>query len=109
MEVHGGVVPQSFEELEQLPGVGHKTASVVICTAFGYEAAATHSLSSLIGLIHGTCALVNLQNWNHSLDSFTVHVRQTAFRTQLRPAQGQLTVCKHFGVVTLEHLRQMWM
>ncbi len=36
MEVHDGVVPQTFEALEQLPGVGHKTASVVICTAFGY-------------------------------------------------------------------------
>ncbi len=36
MEDHDGVVPQTFEALEQLPGVGHKTASVVICTAFGY-------------------------------------------------------------------------
>ena len=32
---HNGVVPQTFQELEKLPGVGHKTASVVICTAFG--------------------------------------------------------------------------
>lgn len=31
---HGGKVPQSFEELEELPGVGHKTASVVIAHAF---------------------------------------------------------------------------
>ncbi len=30
VEKYGGNVPQSFEELEQLPGVGHKTASVVI-------------------------------------------------------------------------------
>jgi hypothetical protein len=30
VEVHGSVVPQTFEELEALPGVGHKTASVVI-------------------------------------------------------------------------------
>ena len=29
------MVPESFEELEKLPGVGPKTASVVICTAFG--------------------------------------------------------------------------
>ncbi len=35
MEVHDGTVPHTFEALEQLPGVGHKTASVVICTAFG--------------------------------------------------------------------------
>jgi endonuclease-3 len=35
---HGGVVPQSFEELEALPGVGHKTASVVMSQAFGHPA-----------------------------------------------------------------------
>ncbi len=33
-EKHGGRVPASFEELEALPGVGHKTASVVMCQAF---------------------------------------------------------------------------
>lgn len=37
-EVHGGVVPQTFEELEALPGVGHKTASVVMSQAFGIPA-----------------------------------------------------------------------
>lgn len=35
---HGGEVPQSFEELEKLPGVGHKTASVVMSQAFGVPA-----------------------------------------------------------------------
>ncbi len=35
---HGGEVPQSFEELEALPGVGHKTASVVMSQAFGVPA-----------------------------------------------------------------------
>lgn len=35
---HGGMVPQSFEELEKLPGVGHKTASVVMSQAFGVPA-----------------------------------------------------------------------
>ncbi|MDA0912816.1 MAG: endonuclease III [Bacteroidetes bacterium] len=35
IEEHAGVVPQSFEELEKLPGVGHKTASVVMAQAFG--------------------------------------------------------------------------
>ena len=33
-----GVVPQSFEQLETLPGVGHKTASVVMAQAFGVPA-----------------------------------------------------------------------
>jgi endonuclease-3 len=35
---HGGEVPESFEELEALPGVGHKTASVVMSQAFGHPA-----------------------------------------------------------------------
>lgn len=38
LEQHGGEVPRSFEELEKLPGVGHKTASVVMSQAFGVPA-----------------------------------------------------------------------
>ena len=38
IESHKGKVPKNFEELEQLPGVGHKTASVVMSQAFGYPA-----------------------------------------------------------------------
>ena len=38
LEKHGGQVPQNFEELEALPGVGHKTASVVMSQAFGFPA-----------------------------------------------------------------------
>lgn len=38
LEKHDGLVPQSFEELEALPGVGHKTASVVMSQAFGVPA-----------------------------------------------------------------------
>lgn len=35
---HGGEVPESFEHLEALPGVGHKTASVVMSQVFGHAA-----------------------------------------------------------------------
>lgn len=35
MEHHGGVVPDTLEALEKLPGVGHKTAQVVMAQAFG--------------------------------------------------------------------------
>jgi endonuclease III len=38
VERHAGQVPRSFEELEALPGVGHKTASVVMAQAFGLPA-----------------------------------------------------------------------
>jgi len=38
VERHGGAVPRTFGELEELPGVGHKTASVVMSQAFGVPA-----------------------------------------------------------------------
>ncbi|MFK7785285.1 MAG: endonuclease III [Crocinitomicaceae bacterium] len=38
IEKYGGEVPQSFEALEELPGVGHKTASVVMAQSFGVPA-----------------------------------------------------------------------
>ncbi len=38
VERHGGVVPARIEALEALPGVGHKTASVVLAQAFGVPA-----------------------------------------------------------------------
>jgi len=38
IERHGGQVPRTFAELEELPGVGHKTASVLMTQAFGEPA-----------------------------------------------------------------------
>lgn len=38
LEKHKGEVPATFEDLEALPGVGHKTASVVMSQAFGFAA-----------------------------------------------------------------------
>ncbi len=38
LKQHNGMVPSTFEELEALPGVGHKTASVVMSQAFGIPA-----------------------------------------------------------------------
>jgi len=38
IEKHKGKVPQTFKELEKLPGVGHKTASVVMSQGFGHPA-----------------------------------------------------------------------
>ena len=38
IEKHNGLVPTTFEDLEELPGVGHKTASVVMSQAFGFPA-----------------------------------------------------------------------
>lgn len=57
IEQHGGQVPRTFEELEALPGVGHKTASVVLNQAFGIPAFAVdthiHRLAARWGLSSG--------------------------------------------------------
>ena len=57
LERHNGAVPQSFEELEALPGVGHKTASVVMAQAFGVPAFPVdthiHRLAQRWGLSNG--------------------------------------------------------
>ena len=57
LEKHNGNVPRTFEELEKLPGVGHKTASVVMSQGFGYPAFAVdthiHRLAQRWGLTSG--------------------------------------------------------
>ena len=57
LEMHNGKVPRNFEELEKLPGVGHKTASVVMSQGFGYPAFAVdthiHRLAQRWGLTNG--------------------------------------------------------
>lgn len=57
VERHGGKVPRTFEELEALPGVGHKTASVVLVQAFGIPAFPVdthiHRLAARWGLSSG--------------------------------------------------------
>ena len=76
-ETHGGQVPASFEALEALPGVGHKTASVVMSQAFGVPAFPVdthiHRLAQRWGLSDGTTvekterdlkALFPKERWN---------------------------------------------
>ena len=54
---HGGKVPKTFDELEKLPGVGHKTASVVMSQGFGFPAfpidTHIHRLAQRWGLTNG--------------------------------------------------------
>ena len=77
IENHGSKVPKTFEELEKLPGVGHKTASVVMSQGFGHPAFAIdthiHRLAQRWGLTNGKNViqtekdLKNLfpkKNWN---------------------------------------------
>ena len=57
LEEHGAVVPADMEALERLPGVGHKTASVVMSQAFGVPAFPVdthiHRLAQRWGLTNG--------------------------------------------------------
>ena len=57
VEKHGGKVPKNFEDLENLQGVGHKTASVVMSQGFGYPAFPVdthiHRLAQRWGLTNG--------------------------------------------------------
>lgn len=68
VEEFDGVVPQSFEALESLPGVGHKTASVVMAQAFGVPAfpVDTH--------IHRLAARWGLSN-GHSVEKTEAHLK----------------------------------
>ena len=58
---HDGKVPKSFDELEKLPGVGHKTASVVMSQGFGIPAFAVdthiHRLAQRWGLTNGNSVI----------------------------------------------------
>lgn len=57
LEQHDGRLPRTLEALEELPGVGHKTASVVMCQAFGVPAFPVdthiHRLAERWGLSNG--------------------------------------------------------
>jgi len=74
---HKGKVPKTFEELENLPGVGHKTASVVMSQGFGHPAFPVdthiHRLAQRWGLTNGKNViqteedlkrLFPIKNWN---------------------------------------------
>ena len=58
LELHDGEVPSDFKALEALPGVGHKTASVIMGQAFGIDAFPVdthiHRLAARWGLSNGT-------------------------------------------------------
>jgi len=66
LEKHGGKVPKSFKELEKLPGVGHKTASVVMSQCFGIPAFAVdthiHRLAQRWGLTNGKSVIQTEQD-----------------------------------------------
>jgi endonuclease-3 len=102
VERHGGAVPRTFEELEALPGVGHKTASVVMAQAFGVPAFPVdthiHRLAQRWGLSDGRNVgqteadlkrLFPRDHWN------ALHLRIIFYGREHCPARGcDGTVCE---------------
>ena len=102
VEKHGGKVPQDFESLEELPGVGHKTASVVMAQAFGVPAFPVdthiHRLAARWGLSKGTTVeqtetdlkkLFPREKWND------LHLQIIYFGREYCPARRHdLSECK---------------
>ena len=101
IERHNGVVPQTFQELEDLPGVGHKTAGVVMAQAFGVPAfpidTHIHRLAARWGLSNDT----TVQKTEHDLKAIfpkeiwnKLHLQIIFFGREYCPARGHdLTTC----------------
>ena len=101
MERHGGEVPASFAALEALPGVGHKTAGVVMAQSFGVPAFPVdthiHRLAARWGLSNGKNvdktekdlkAVFPKELWNK------LHLQIIFFGREYCPARGHdLTTC----------------
>ena len=95
LELHGGEVPQSFEALEAMPAVGHKTASVVMSQAFRVPAFPVdthiHRLMYRWGLTNGKSveqtekdakALFPRESWNK------LHLQIIFYGREYSPARG---------------------
>ena len=95
IEKHNGLVPKTFEDLEDLPGVGHKTASVVMSQAFGFPAFPVdthiHRLMYRWGLSNGSNVkqtekdakrIFPQENWNK------LHLQIIFYARKYSPARG---------------------
>jgi len=95
VERHAGRVPESFEALEALPGVGHKTASVVMAQAFGRPAFPVdthiHRLAARWGLSSGRSVEVterDLKRLYPPAAWSTLHLQIIYFGREHCPARG---------------------
>ena len=108
-EKHHGIVPNTYEDLEALPGVGHKTASVVMSQAFGIPAFPVdthiHRLAYRWGLSNGKNVeqtekdlkrLFPQEQWND------LHIQIILFGREHCPARGhkpkECPICSWAGI-----------
>jgi endonuclease-3 len=112
IEQHNGQVPQSFKDLEAMPAVGHKTASVVMSQAFGVPAFPVdthiHRLAYRWKLSTGK----NVQKTEKDLKAVfpkdtwnKIHLQIIFFGRKYCPARGHAPlscpICKDYGRATL--------
>lgn len=109
VEKYAGKVPNTFEELEELSGVGHKTASVVMCQWYGVPAFPVdthiHRLAARWGLSDGK----NVEKTEEDLKSLfpksswnKLHLQIIYFGRSFCPARGhkkeECPICSKYGV-----------
>lgn len=108
VELHKGEVPRTFEELEKLPGVGHKTASVVMDHAFGTPAFPVdthiHRLAWRWLLSSGKSVLQTERDLKRLWPESTWgrrHLQMIYFGRQWCPARGhrpeECPICSRYG------------
>ena len=109
IDTFNGQVPETFEDLESLPGVGHKTASVVMSQAFGVPAFPVdthiHRLATRWGLTSGK----NVEETERDLKLLfpkkiwnKLHLQIIFYGRSYCPARGHIIekcpICNRFGV-----------
>jgi len=95
VEKHNSVVPQTYEELEELAGVGHKTASVVMSQGFGFPAFPVdthiHRLMKQWKLTEGKNVVQTERDakslWNESVWN-NLHLQIIYYGREYSPARG---------------------
>ncbi|MFZ1676519.1 MAG: endonuclease III [Saprospiraceae bacterium] len=109
LEQYSGKVPKSFEELEALPGVGHKTASVVMSQAFGVPAFPVdthiHRLAQRWGLSDGRSVVQTERDLKELFPENTwnkLHLQIIYYGREYCPARGHVKedcpICSKYGV-----------
>ena len=110
---HNGEVPEDFEALEELPGVGHKTASVVMSQAFQVPAFAVdthiHRLAYRWGLTNGKSVEQTEKDLKRLFpreDWIDLHLQIIYFGREFCPARGhhpeKCPICSVYGRKTLK-------
>ncbi len=108
IEEHQGLVPESFEALELLPGVGHKTASVVMSQAFGHPAFPVDTHIHRLAYRWKLSAAKNVEETERDLKRLfpmsswnRLHLQIIFFGRQYCPARGhnpeQCPICSVLG------------